>query len=170
MIVPDCIEKKVTIGAPVPRVWRAISDANEFGAWFGMAFDGPFVAGARVTGRIQPTTVDAEVARLQAPHAGKEFEFTIERVDSPRLFSFRWHPFAVKPEEDYEQEPTTLIEFELQEVEGGTRLTITESGFERIPLKRRAEAFQANEGGWEHQTRLVAKYVQRHAESAAAGG
>ena len=81
MIVPDRIEKRVTISAPVSRVWRAISDANEFGAWFGMAFDGPFVAGARVTGRIAPTTVDAEVAKLQAPHAGKKFEFTIERID-----------------------------------------------------------------------------------------
>ena len=160
MNVPDYIEKKVTIGAAVSRVWRAISDANEFGAWFGMAFDGPFVPGARVTGKIQPTTVDADVAKLQAPHAGKEFEFTIERIEPPGLFSFRWHPLAVKPDADYAQEPTTLIQFELEEVEGGTQLTITESGFDQLPLQRRAEAFQANEGGWEHQTRLVAKYVQ----------
>ena len=90
MIVPDCIEKKVTIGVPVSRVWSAISNANEFGAWFGMAFDGPFIAGAKMTGRIQPTTVDAELARLQAPHAGKEIEFTVERIEPPRLFSFRF--------------------------------------------------------------------------------
>jgi len=163
MNVPDRIEKKITLRAPVARVWRAISDAREFGAWFGVAFDAPFVAGGRVTGKIRPTEVDPEVAKLQAPYEGQAFDFTIDRIEAPRLFSFRWHPFAVEPGVDYSKEPATLVVFELAEVEGGTLLKITESGFDRIPLERRAKAFAANEGGWEHQTRLVQKYVQAHA-------
>ncbi|PTL82008.1 SRPBCC family protein [Vitiosangium sp. GDMCC 1.1324] len=161
--VTDRIEKKITLRAPVSRVWRAVSDAREFGAWFGVKFDGPFVAGARVTGRITPTTVDPEVAKLQEPHTGKAFDFTVDRIEPERLFSFRWHPFAVEPGVDYSKEPATLVVFELTEVEGGTLLTISESGFDRIPLERRAKAFAANEGGWEHQTKLIAKYVLRQA-------
>lgn len=163
METQDKIEKKVTLRAPLSRVWRAISDAKEFGAWFGMAFDGPFIAGQKIAGSIQPTTVDPEVAKLQAPHAGKPFEFTIDRIEPERLFSFRWHPFAIDPNQDYSSEPTTLVVFELREVDGGTLLTITESGFDRIPLKRRAEAFSANEGGWEHQSKLIAKYLDARA-------
>ncbi|HYO54712.1 SRPBCC family protein [Archangium sp.] len=161
-IVTDRIEKKITLRAPVSRVWRAVSDAREFGAWFGVKFDGPFVAGARMTGRITPTQADPEVAKLQEPHAGKAFDFTVDRMEPERLFSFRWHPFAVEPGVDYSKEPATLVVFELAEVEGGTLLTITESGFDRIPLERRAKAFAANEGGWEHQTKLIAKYLLRH--------
>jgi uncharacterized protein YndB with AHSA1/START domain len=160
--VTDRIEKKITLRAPVSRVWRAVSDAREFGAWFGVKFDGPFVAGARMTGRITPTQADPEVAKLQEPHAGKAFDFTVDRIEPERLFSFRWHPFAVEPGVDYSKEPATLVVFELAEVEGGTLLTITESGFDRIPLERRAKAFAANEGGWEHQTKLIAKYLLRH--------
>lgn len=163
METQDKIKKKVTLRAPLSRVWRAISDAKEFGAWFGMAFDGPFIAGEKIAGSIQPTTVDPEVAKLQAPHAGKPFEFTIDRIEPERLFSFRWHPFAIDPKQDYSTEPTTLVVFELSEVDGGTLLTITESGFDRIPLKRRAEAFSANEGGWEHQSKLIAKYLATRA-------
>jgi uncharacterized protein YndB with AHSA1/START domain len=163
METQDKIEKKVTLRAPLSRVWRAISNAKEFGAWFGMAFDGPFIAGQKLAGSIQPTTVDPEVAKLQAPYAGKPFEFTIDRIEPERLFSFRWHPFAIDPNQDYSSEPTTLVVFELLEVDGGTLLTITESGFDRIPLKRRAQAFSANEGGWEHQARLITKYLDARA-------
>jgi len=159
--VPDRIEKKITLRAPVSRVWRAISDAREFGTWFGVDFDGPFVAGARITGRITPTKVDPEVAKLQEPHTGKAFDFTVDRIEPERLFSFRWHPFAVEPGVDYSKEPATLVAFELAEVKGGTQLTISESGFDRIPLERRAMAFAANEGGWEHQSKLIEKYVLR---------
>jgi len=161
--VADRIEKKITLRAPVSRVWRAVSDAREFGAWFGVEFDDPFTAGARVTGRIKPTQADPEVAKLQEPHAGKAFDFTIDRIEPEHLFSFRWHPFAVEPGVDYSKEPATLVVFELAEVDGGTLLTITESGFDRIPLERRAKAFAANEGGWEHQTKLIEKYLLRHA-------
>lgn len=160
---PDRIEKQITLHAPIARVWRAISNSDEFGAWFGVAFDAPFVAGTHVSGRIQPTTVDAEVAALQAPHAGAPFDITIEAIDAPRLFSFRWHPYAVTPGADYANEPTTLVEFTLTEVVAGTLLTISESGFERIPLDRRAAAFTANDGGWAHQSRLIQKYLATHA-------
>src|SRR5438132_974494 len=141
----DRIEKTILLRAPSDRVWRAISDWKEFGSWFGVEFDGPFVAGTRVTGRIVPTKVDAEVAKAQEPYAGMAFECSIERIEPMRLFSFRWHPFAVDSGVDYSAEPTTLVAFELQEVTGGTKLTITESGFDGIPLERRAKAFASNE-------------------------
>jgi uncharacterized protein YndB with AHSA1/START domain len=155
----DRIVKTVLLRAPRDRVWRAISDAKEFGTWFGVNFDGPFVAGARMKGRITPTKVDAEVAKSQEPYAGAVFECTIDRVEPMGLFSFRWHPFAVDPAVDYSHEATTLVEFRLEEVAEGTRLTITESGFDGVPLERRAKAFAANEQGWAAQMRLVEKYL-----------
>jgi len=156
----DQIEKRVELSAPVERVWRAISDAEEFGRWFGVRFDGPFVEGATVSGRIVPTTVDPEVARMQEPHAGKPFEAAVVRIDPPRHFAFRWHPYAVDPDVKYEEEPTTLVSFELTPIAGGTLLVIRESGFDAIPLERRAEAFRSNEGGWEAQTMLIRKYLE----------
>jgi uncharacterized protein YndB with AHSA1/START domain len=159
----DRIEKKILLRAPLDRVWRAISDAKEFGTWFGVEFDGAFAPGARVTGRIAPTRVDADVAKMQEPYSGMAFDFTVDRIDPMRLFSFRWHPFAVDPAVDYSKEPTTLVVFELEEVPGGTMLTITESGFDRIPLARRAEAFESNEKGWAMQTKLIEKYLAQKA-------
>jgi uncharacterized protein YndB with AHSA1/START domain len=155
----DRIEKRILLRAPQQRVWQAVSDATEFGRWFGVAFDGPFVAGTQVTGRIAPTTVDPAVAKLQQPHAGLAFTFLVEDIAPMRRITFRWHPFAVDPGVDYAQEPTTLIEFVLEPAPGGTWLTITESGFDRIPLERRAKAFAANDGGWTMQTKLIEKYL-----------
>ncbi|MEO6689461.1 MAG: SRPBCC family protein [Dokdonella sp.] len=155
----DRIEKKVQLNAPRERVWRAVSDSAQFGTWFGVAFDAPFVEGARLTGKIVPTTVDAEVAAMQKPHEGKPFEFVVERIEPMQRIVFRWHPFAIEPGVDYSHEPMTLIVFELEDVSGGTLLTITESGFDRIPLARRADAFAANDGGWQMQTTLIAKYL-----------
>jgi uncharacterized protein YndB with AHSA1/START domain len=155
----DRIEKKVLLHAPLARVWRAVSDSREFGSWFGMRFEGAFVAGERIKGTIVPTTVDAEVARQQEPHEGKAFELAVERIEPERLLSFRWHPFAVDPAVDYSSEPTTLVVFELEAVAGGTMLTLTESGFDRIPLARRAEAFTANEQGWSAQMKLIERYL-----------
>jgi uncharacterized protein YndB with AHSA1/START domain len=157
----DCIEKTVLLRTPLQRVWRAISNSEEFGAWFGVKFDGPFVPGARLTGHVVPTQVDPAVAKQQEAYAGAEFEIFVDRVEPERLFSFRWHPFAVDPKVDYSSEPTTLVVFVLEEASEGTHLTITESGFDAIPLARRAQAFQANEGGWTHQAKLVEKYVSR---------
>ena len=159
----DRIEKKILLRAPRDRVWRAISDAKEFGAWFGVVFDGAFAPGARVTGRIAPTKVDPEVAKMQEPYSGMKFDFTLDRIEPMRLLSFRWHPFAVDPNVDYSKEPTTLVVFELEEVADGTMLTITESGFDRIPLARRAQAFESNEQGWAHQARLIEKYLAQSA-------
>jgi|SRR4029077_15578417 uncharacterized protein YndB with AHSA1/START domain len=157
----DRIEKTILLRARRERVWRAISDAKQFGSWFGVAFDEAFAEGAHLTGKITPTTVDAEVARMQEPYAGKAFEWTVERIEPMRRISFRWHPYAVEEGVDYSKEPTTRIEFDLADAPGGILLTITESGFNQIPLARRAKAFKANEGGWEMQTRLIEKYLAK---------
>jgi uncharacterized protein YndB with AHSA1/START domain len=163
-MVTDRIEKKILLKATLSRVWQAVSDAAEFGSWFGVAFDGPFVAGARLTGKIVPTMVDAEVAKLQEPHTGMPFEFRVERIDPMHRISFRWHPFAVDRNVDYSSEPATLIVFELEAVSGGTMLRISESGFDQIPLARRDAAFKANDGGWGMQTRLIEKYLAMNAD------
>src|SRR5271170_1571331 len=97
----DRIEKRILLHAPLERIWRAISDAQQFGSWFGVAFDGPFAEDAESTGAIAPTTVDAEVAKLQQPHAGKKFRFMVERIEPMRRCRFRWHPFAIDPAIDY---------------------------------------------------------------------
>ena len=155
----DRIEKKVLLRAPRKRIWRALSDSTEFGTWFGMKFDGQFAPGASMRGVIVPTAVNADVAKAQKPYEGKPVEITIEQMEPERLFSFRWHPFAVEPNVDYSAEPTTLIVFTLEEVAGGVMLTITESGFDRIPLARRAKAFRANEGGWGMVMKLIGDYL-----------
>jgi uncharacterized protein YndB with AHSA1/START domain len=162
----DRIQKKILLRATRERVWRAISDSREFGAWFGVEFSAPFVAGVPIKGTISPTKVDPEVAKLQEPHAGAKFEFIVDRVEPMRRFSFRWHPFAIDPSVDYSKEEATLVSFELEEVAGGILLTVTESGFDRLPAGRRAKAFAANEGGWEHQTTLIAKYLAGPADRA----
>ena len=159
----DRIEKTVVLRAPRERVWRAISDSKQFGKWFGVEFEGPFVAGASIVGKMVPTSVDAEIAKRQEPYRGHRFEFQVERVEPMRLFSFRWHPFAMDSNVDYSKEPTTLVAFHLDEVSDGTKLTVTESGFDQIPLERRAKAFAANEGGWAAQMTLIEKYLARHA-------
>ncbi len=158
-VTTDRIEKQVLLDSPHARVWRALTDAREFGTWFGMKFDGSFTPGARVTGVIVPTAVDAEVARAQQPYEGTAFEITIDRIEPERLFAFRWHPFAAEPGVDYAREPTTLIEFLLEDVPGGVVLTVRESGFDQVPLERRAKAFTANEAGWTIQMRLIEKYL-----------
>jgi uncharacterized protein YndB with AHSA1/START domain len=160
--VTDRIEKTIILRAPRTRVWKALANADEFGAWFGMKFNGQFSPGARLTGVITPTTVDAEVARLQKPHEGFPFEITIDRIEPERLFSFRWHPFAIDPRVDYSREPTTLIVFELEQVGNDIKLSVTESGFDQIPLERRVKAFTANEGGWAIQVKLIEKYLAQN--------
>ncbi len=155
----DRIEKSVLLRAPRERVWHAISDSQQFGAWFGVKFDAPFVVGARMIGKIVGTTVDEEVAAMQKAHAGIAFEFSIDRIEPMRFFSFRWHPNAIDRAIEYSKEPTTLVTFELEEAADGTRLTIRESGFDQIPLERRAKAFASNEAGWSHQARLIEKYL-----------
>ncbi|MDT5244630.1 MAG: hypothetical protein QOD36_2006 [Mycobacterium sp.] len=155
----DRIEKEVLLRAPLERVWQAISDADEFGRWFGVRFDGLFVPGTSITGVITPTTVDEAVAKMQEPHAGKSDTWAIVAVEPKRRLAFRWHPFGVEEGVDYSQEPTTLVEFTLAETTDGVLLRIVESGFDKIPAERRASAFEANSEGWAKQTELVSKYL-----------
>jgi uncharacterized protein YndB with AHSA1/START domain len=122
-------------------------------------FDGPFTPGAIMRGVIVTTKVNAEVAKAQKPYEGLPFEITIEQMEPERLFSFRWHPFAVERGVDYSAEPTTLIVFTLEDVANGVMLTVTESGFDRIPLARRAKAFTANEQGWGMVVKLIEEYL-----------
>ena len=153
----DRIEKSVVLRAPRSRVWAAISDAQAFGTWFGMELDGPFVAGQTTEGAIAMTQVDAEVAKHQEPYVGMRCVMMVERIEPERLFAFRWHPEA--DGNTGPGAPTTLVTFELHDVPEGTRLTIVESGFDAIPLERRAKAFAENESGWEAQLTLIAKYL-----------
>jgi uncharacterized protein YndB with AHSA1/START domain len=155
----DRIEKQVLLRAPLDRVWRAISDSQEFGRWFGVRIDGPFVAGTSVTATITGTTVDEEVAEMQRPHAGATSRWRIVAVEEPRRFAYRWHPFAVEASVDYDDEPTTLVEFTLSEAAEGVLLRIVESGFDAIPEARRADAFEANDAGWAKQAELIGKYL-----------
>jgi uncharacterized protein YndB with AHSA1/START domain len=145
----DRIERSILLKAPRSRVWRALANAEEFGNWFGVAFKGKtFAAGERVQGQIT--------------HPGYEhvvFEVLIERMEPERLLSWRWHPHAVDPSVDYSHEPTTLVVFELKEVEGGTLLSVVESGFDSIPPSRRLEAFRMNSGGWDEQMKNIEKHV-----------
>jgi uncharacterized protein YndB with AHSA1/START domain len=145
----DRIEKTILLRTPRACVWRALTDAQEFGTWFRVDLDGAFAEGATVRGRIT--------------HPGYEhvtMEMQIERMDPERLFSYRWHPYAIDPGKDYSAEPTTLVEFRLEEAEGGgTRLTVVESGFERLPAARRDEAFRMNEGGWAAQLGNIERHV-----------
>jgi len=155
----DRIEKNILLRSPRKRVWRALSDSTEFGTWFGVKFDGPFAPGASMRGVIVTTAVNADVANAQKPYEGMPFEITIERMEPDRLFSFRWHPFAVEPGVDYSAEPMTLVVFTLEEVADGVMLTVTESGFDGIPLARRAKAFTANEQGWGMMVKLIEEYL-----------
>jgi uncharacterized protein YndB with AHSA1/START domain len=155
----DRIEKKILLRAPLKRVWRALSDSKEFGSWFGVRFDAPFTPGAHMRGKIIGTSVDPEIAKAQQQFKDVPFEITIDRIEPERLLSFRWHPNAVEPGVDYSSEPTTLVVFALEHVPDGVMLTVTESGFDRIPLERRAKAFTANEQGWTIVTGLFEKYL-----------
>ena len=155
----DRIEKKVLLRAPRSRVWRALTDSGEFGTWFGVRFEGPFEPGAKVHGVIVPTKVDPEVGRIQKTVEGLACEVMVERVEPESHFSFRWHPNAVERGVDYSREPTTLVVFELEQTTGGVLLTLTESGFDALPLARRAKAFASNKQGWGLMAKVIEKYV-----------
>jgi uncharacterized protein YndB with AHSA1/START domain len=154
----DRIEKKILLRAPRKRVWRAISDSTEFGTWFGVKFDGPFTPGASMRGVLAPP-LNVELAAATKKYNGMPFDITIEQMEPERLFSFRWHPFAIEPGVDYSAEPTTLVVFALEDVADGVMLTVTESGFDRIPLARRAKAFTANEQGWTQMVNVIEDYL-----------
>ncbi|RQS16609.1 SRPBCC family protein [Burkholderia sp. Bp8998] len=159
----DRIEKQALLAAPPARVWEAVSNAGEFGTWFGVTFDGPFVADQPLFGRITPTQVDDDVAKAQQPYAGTVFEIVVDRVEPKQLFSFRWHPFAIDPNVDYTSEPMTLVTFALAEANGGTLLTVTETGFDQLIEARRTKAREMNDQGWAAQMTLITKYLAKHA-------
>lgn len=148
MTQTDRIEKKILLHAPRSRVFRALSDAEEFGKWFRVKLAGSFTEGATIRGQIT--------------HPGYEhltMELVVERVEPERRFAYSWHPYAVDPQVDYSPEPMTRVEFTLHEAEGGTLLTIVESGFDKLPLGRRAEAFRMNDHGWIEQTANLERHV-----------
>lgn len=159
MTSTDRIEKQVFLRAPQERVWRAITDATEFGNWFGVAFEGGFAPGAEMRGRVTPTKADPEVAKMQEKYTGAPFTVYVDRIEPMSVFAYRWHPFAIDPAVDYSNEPTTLVTFTLEPKDDGTLLTITESGFDAIPLARRADAFEANDEGWAMQAKMIEKYL-----------
>src|SRR5690606_7300991 len=131
MASANTIVKQVVLKAPLERVWQAIADSERFGHWFGAEVDGAFTPGARLQAKIRPTRVDPEIAKFQEPYDGVAFVLLVERVEPMRLLSFRWHPGGTDVGPDAPDDETTLVEFALEETDGGTRLTITESGFER---------------------------------------
>ena len=131
------IEKRLELKAPVSRVWRALTDHREFGAWFGVKMDGPFVPGQPADG--QTTYPGYEHVRLQT---------VVQKMEPEKLFSFTWHPYALDPQVDYSRETPTLVEFRLEKIPTGTLLVVTESGFDKVPADRRAEAFRMNDSGW----------------------
>ena len=167
----DRIEKKVTLRAPVSRVWRAIADAEEFGRWFGFTLDGPFVEGETISGTFDGAFDEAALiahqkglgirpSKVKLPE-GRTVFCTVERIEEERYFSFRWIPYGIDAEADPSNEPTTLVEFRLEAVPEGTLLTIVESGFDRVPAHRRERAFRMNEGGWAAQADNLRKHVER---------
>ncbi len=144
------IERTIDIAAPIDRVWRALTDYREFGTWFRVDLEGPFEPG--------------KVARGRITYPGYEhvtWEATVKTMAAPDYFSLAWHPYAVDPSVDYSNEPQTLIEFRLEAVDGSTRVTVTESGFDNIPAGRRAEAIRMNTGGWEEQLRNIKAHAER---------
>jgi uncharacterized protein YndB with AHSA1/START domain len=144
----DRIEKQIRLGVPRARVWRALTDTREFGQWFGVKLSGAVAPGAKLRGPIT--------------HPGYEhltLEATVETVEPEKRFSFRWHPYAIEPGVDYSSEPTTLVVFTLEDVEGGTLLKVVESGFDNIPASRRAKAFEMNSNGWAIQMENIKRHL-----------
>ena len=142
------IEKRIELKAPLARVWKALTNHEEFGEWFRVKLEGPFVPGRVSRGRIT--------------YPGYEhvtWEATVKEMRPEQLFSFTWHPYAVDPSVDYSQETPTLVEFHLQATANGTLLTVTESGFDKIPAHRQIEALRMNDGGWAEQVKNIERHV-----------
>jgi uncharacterized protein YndB with AHSA1/START domain len=144
----DRIEKRIELKAPVARVWRALSDYREFGAWFGVKLTAAFVPGQPAVGQITNRGYEHVTWRV-----------VIQKIEPEKLLSFTWHPYAVDPAIDYSQETPTLVEFRLQAIPTGTLLVVTESGFAKVPAGRRAEALRMNDNGWAQQVRNIERHV-----------
>jgi uncharacterized protein YndB with AHSA1/START domain len=144
----DRIEKSIELKAPVSRVWRALTDHQEFGEWFRVKLDDPFVPGKVSAGRV-----------TYPGYEHIKFELVTQKLEPQRFFAFRWHPYAIDPNVDYSNEPSTLVEFRLESKDKGTVLHLTESGFDALPKDRRFEAFRKNEEGWTEQMQNIAEYL-----------
>jgi uncharacterized protein YndB with AHSA1/START domain len=146
----NVIEKRIELNMPVSRVWRALTDYREFGEWFRVKLDGPFVPGEISTGHI-----------TYPGYEHLKWEAAVQKIEPERLFSFTWHPYAVDPKVDYSNEPATLVEFRLEPKDKGTVLYLTESGFDALPKDRRFEAFRMNEDGWTEQMTNIEKHLKQ---------
>jgi uncharacterized protein YndB with AHSA1/START domain len=144
----DRIEKKIELKAPPARVWKALTDHKQFGQWFRVNLQSPFVPGKPTRGNITYPGYEHLV-----------MEVVVQKMEPEKIFSFHWHPYAIDPKVDYSKEPPTLVEFRLEKTAGGTRLTVTESGFDSIPPHRRDEAYRMNSGGWEAQMQNINAHV-----------
>jgi uncharacterized protein YndB with AHSA1/START domain len=145
----DRIEKRIELRAPLARVWRALTDYREFGEWFRVKLEGPFVAGQTARGKI-----------TWPGYEHLTWEAVIQKMEPERLFSYTWHPYAIDPKVDYSKEKPTLVEFRLEELaDGGTLLKVTESGFDGVPPDRRLEAFRRNDNGWAQQMKNIESHV-----------
>jgi|SRR5271169_1524885 len=147
----DRIEKRLELKAPVSRVWRALTDHREFGEWFRVNLDGPFVPGQTSTGLI-----------TYAGYEHLKWEAVVQKMEPEQLFSFTWYPYAIDSTRDYSNETPTLVEFRLEAIPGGTLLVLTESGFDKVPSDRRLEAFRMNDGGWTEQMKNIEGYVAQN--------
>jgi len=148
----DRIEKHTEIKASVDRVWKALTDYQEFGEWFGVKLDGPFIVGESSTGHM---TVPG--------YEHLKWESVIQAMEPKTFFSYTWHPYAIDSNVDYSQEPSTLVEFRLEETTTGTLLTVTESGFDKIPPHRRDEALRMNDRGWAIQMQDIEEHIMQNA-------
>jgi uncharacterized protein YndB with AHSA1/START domain len=144
------IEKRIELKASVSRVWRALTDYREFGEWFRVKLDGPFVPGEVSHGHI-----------TWPGYEHLEWEAVVQKMEPERLFSFTWHPYSVDPKIDYSKETPTLVEFRLEKTASGTLLLLTESGFDKIPSDRLLEALRRNDGGWTQQMKNIETYVEQ---------
>jgi uncharacterized protein YndB with AHSA1/START domain len=149
--VENRIEKKIELKAPLSRVWRALTDYREFGEWFRVKLDGPFVPGQVSSGHI-----------TWPGYEHLKWEAVVQEMEPEQYFAYTWHPYAVDPSVDYSTETPTLVEFRLAKTADGTLLTVTESGFEDVPSERRDEAFRKNEGGWAQQMKNIESYVAQN--------
>lgn len=147
------ITKSIEIKAPIARVWRALTDYKEFGQWFCVKIEGPFIAGQTSKGVL-----------TYPGYENLTWNINVEKIEKERLFAFTWHPYAVDPKVDYSSETPTLVEFTLEEASGGTLLTVKESGFDKLPEHRRFDAFRMNEGGWAEQLNNIDTYLKQNAQ------
>ncbi|MEM7385723.1 MAG: SRPBCC family protein [Verrucomicrobiota bacterium] len=146
----DSIEKTLELKAPVARVWRALTDHEEFGQWFRVRIDRPFVVGELSTGQITHPGCDHMIWKVR-----------VNAMEHERLFSYSWCPLAEGSDYDFESEPKTLVEFTLEPADGGTRLVIRESGFRALPNGApRIDALRRNTEGWTGQCENISTHVQ----------